>query len=84
MGRGLKTLFQNKKVLDKPENIWYNKYRKKEREDKKMTEEMRREMMEAMRTMRRVCEHSESCVGCPFDRYCDESVTPDRYEVEED
>ena len=49
-----------------------------------MTEEMRREMMEAMRTMRRVCEHSESCVGCPFDRYCDESVTPDRYEVEED
>ena len=32
-GKRIKNLFQNKKTLDKPEDIWYNKYRKNEREE---------------------------------------------------
>ena len=56
-----------------------------------MTEEMRREMMEAMKTMKRICENADFCNNCPFDRYCEckdewEGITaiPADFKIEED
>ena len=36
-----------------------------------MKEEMKKAMMEAMKTMKKICENSELCSGCPFDKYCE-------------
>lgn len=57
-----------------------------------MTEEMKREMMEAMKTMKKICENSKFCKGCPFDKYCDyenpwdggTKAIPANFDIEED
>ena len=48
-----------------------------------MTEEMRKEMVEAMKTMKRICENADFCNNCPFNKYCDYAIPAD-FEIEED
>lgn len=56
-----------------------------------MTEEMKMEMIEAMKTMKRICEKTNFCKDCPFSKYCEyENVwdgtkaIPADFDIEED